>query len=41
MRLAGAPTAAHDWQLHHIDVCNDCVGAIAAARNGWAVTRHS
>lgn len=40
-RLAGAPTAASDWQLHHIEVSNDCVGAIAAARTGWVVTRHS
>lgn len=40
-RLAGAPTAATDWQLHHIEVSSDCVGAIAAARTGWTVTRHS
>ncbi len=40
-RLAGAPSAASQWQLHHIDVSSDCVGAIAAARTGWTVTRHS
>ncbi len=40
-RLAGAPMAATEWQVHHIDVSSDCVGAIAAAQTGWSVTRHS
>ena len=39
-RLVGAPMAADEWQLHHIDVSSDCVGAIAAAQTGWSVIRH-
>jgi len=36
-RLAGEPSAAQHWQLHHIGVSADCVGAIAARQTGWSV----
>lgn len=39
-RIAGAPSTAADWHLHHVDIAADCVGAIAAARTGWTVVRH-